>query len=473
MSLMIRFYNNLGDRIAQKSFTVEGDSLGWSGAVETSALTHRRETIVVPPEASRLWVVISSAGPPSTMGVYVVDDLIVSKVSATGETPEVLLKSPFDHRPDSDDEIPKGWVRDGTTPTMAKIIGLDSEAKKKAFAIIDSDPLGHCEWHNAKELAPPVTPNENLVVEWNELFAMGVSDNRSFRYPTLPTGHYQFEVEEVTIWGQPTGAKAILAVRVSLPYWKTPWFWVGLATVLGGLAATCLRLVARRKLQHAMLHLRQQQVLEQERLRISQDIHDDLGARVTQISLLSALAQKNPAFPEKARIEFDRISHMSQDLVSALYETVWTVNPENDNLDALGNYLCQRTNELCAQAGLRCRLHVPRLPHQVGISSRVRHNLSMAVKEAVHNVIKHARASQISIHLTFVSMSLTVIIHDDGQGFHLDGAPPGGNGLINMQRRLEDIGGRCVIESKPGEGTTVNLHLPIRSSDDPLNVPPA
>jgi len=82
-------------------------------------------------------------------------------------------------------------------------------------------------------------------------------------------------------------------------------------------------------------------MLEQERLRISQDIHDDLGARVTQISLLSAMAQKDSAFSEKARTEFEKISSMSQELISALYETVWTVNPENDNLDAMVNYLAR------------------------------------------------------------------------------------------------------------------------------------
>jgi len=87
--------------------------------------------------------------------------------------------------------------------------------------------------------------------------------------------------------------------------------------------------------------------LEQERLRIAHDIHDDLGARVTQISLLSAMSQENTSFPEKARADFDKVSKMSRELVSALYETVWAVNPENDNLEALGNYVCQMVNN-CA-----------------------------------------------------------------------------------------------------------------------------
>ena len=150
-------------------------------------------------------------------------------------------------------------------------------------------------------------------------------------------------------------------------------------------------------MRREMVRLKQQRALEQERLRIAHDIHDDLGARVTQISLLSAMAQDNPAFPEKARADFDKISKMSRELVSALYETVWAVNPENDNLDALGNYLCQMVKQLCERTPLRCRFHVLDLPHEVQVSSQTRHNISMAVKEAVHNIIKHAKASEVTI----------------------------------------------------------------------------
>src|SRR5258707_4043293 len=111
-----------------------------------------------------------------------------------------------------------------------------------------------------------------------------------------------------------------------------------------------------------MAGLKQQQALDLDRLRIAQDIHDDLGAQVTQISLLSALAQGNASFPTEAREGFDRISCLCRELVSALYETVWAVNPENDNLDALGNYLCQKMQELCQPAQIRYRVDVSSLP---------------------------------------------------------------------------------------------------------------
>ena len=207
-----------------------------------------------------------------------------------------------------------------------------------------------------------------------------------------------------------------------------------------------------------MSRLKQQRALEQERLRIAHDIHDDLGARVTQISLLSAMSQNNAAYPEKARTDFDRISKMSRELVSALYETVWAVSPENDNLEALGSYLCQMANKLCEQTPLRCRFDVLGLPAEIQLSSQTRHNISMAVKEAIHNIIKHAHATEISVRMAFAEGVLDVTIQDDGRGFDAATAVDG-NGLPNMRKRLANIGGQCSVESRPGQGTTVHIHL--------------
>jgi signal transduction histidine kinase len=260
-----------------------------------------------------------------------------------------------------------------------------------------------------------------------------------------------------------TGAEAALGVFVPQPFWKTPWFW-GLA--LFGITAMIVgvgRYFVWQRMRREMVRLKQQRALEQERLRIAHDIHDDLGARITQISLLSAMSQENTAFPDKARADFDRVSKMSRELVAALYETVWAVNPENDNLEALGNYLCQMVKQLCERTQLRCRFHVLDLPNEVQVSSQTRHNISMAVKEAVHNVIKHAKASEVTIRMVFKDGLLDVLVHDDGSGFQpADNVR--GNGLPNMTQRLKNIGGNCFIESNPGHGTTVRIRLRIRQT---------
>jgi signal transduction histidine kinase len=464
MNLAVRFLDPSGDLIALKAFKVTGDSVGWNGALETATLTHRRETLIVPPKASRLQAIISSAGPPSTVGILVVDDLVVSRLSSSNRPAVVLLRSPFGQQ--TKDELtgqaPQGWMRDGIRPGMAIIVELGQNPRTKAFAILDDDGLSHAEWHNLNDISPAVAPGEQLLIEWNELFSMGVSDVTNAFYESLPHGDFRFRVAETTPLGIPTGAEASLRVRVPLPFWRMPWFWGVSALFVMAASVASGRYYTWHRMRREVLRLKQQRLLEQERLRIAQNIHDDLGARVTQISLLSGMAQDDASFPEEARADFANVSRMARELVSALYETVWAVNPENDNLDALGNYLCQMVNQSCVQAQLRCRLHVADLPRDVQVSSQTRHNITMAVKEAVHNVIKHAHASEVNLVVAFEGRLLTVSIQDDGGGFQQTG-DSAGNGLANMKRRLEDMGGDCSIESRAGRGTTVRMRLEIRT----------
>ena len=463
MGLTVRYSDDHGDQIGQTIFEATGESAGWRGALTNSTLSHRRETLVAPARAAHVWVTISSGiGPPATVGIYVLADLLLSRLSSTNVQPEVLLHPIFDV--DSPNSAPSRWVRDGIQPSMARIVELGNDPKVRSFAILDEDPLSHAEWHNRRETAPAVSPGDRLVLEWNELFSIGVGDARSATYPRLRSGEFRFRVQELTALGSPTGVEDFLRVHVPSPVWETPFFWPAvLIAIIAGSVGTS-RSLAWYRMRHEVLRLKHQRALEQERLRIAQDIHDDLGARATQISLLSAVAQGDSSFPEKARADFDRISRMTRELVSALYETVWAVNPENDNLDALGNYLCQMVNQLCVQARLRCRLDVVQLPMGIQVSSQTRHNIAMSVKEAVHNVIKHANAEELSLRVSLVERRLTISVQDDGCGFEAaDHA--GGSGLKNMHRRLADLGGSCVIRSKAGAGTIVEMNLMIKSPE--------
>jgi signal transduction histidine kinase len=258
----------------------------------------------------------------------------------------------------------------------------------------------------------------------------------------------------------PEDREVSLAFEVPLEFWRTPWFWVSVVTVLLATSAGCWRYAVWRRMRVQLQRLEQQRAVDRERLRIAQDIHDDLGARVTQISLLSAVAQGKTLLAEEAQAEFGKVSQMTRELVSALYETVWAVDPENDNLDALASYLCQMSNQICSPSGLRCRLEVPELPPNVALSSHVRHNLIMALKEAIHNVIKHAHATEVRIRIAFEASVLRISIQDDGCGFD-PAASSQGHGLGNLKRRMQDIGGDFTIESRRAVGTTVRLHLPM------------
>lgn len=469
MNLTVRFYDKEG-QVNQKAFNVTGNSAGWNGSLKNSTLTHRRETVIVPPRASRLMVVISSAGPPATEGVYVVANLTVWEVESNKFPGTILLESPLDQQRDnfSPDQAPSGWARDGLRPSMAKIVDIGHDPVAKAFAILDDDPISHAEWRNSLSVAPQVTPGEKLVLEWNEMYSMGISDVKSAIYQDLSPGNYNFQVQAIDIFGNPTGVETSLRLVVSPPFWRTAWFWGAMSAIFVAAVLGLARYVTWHRVRRELLALKSQQALEQERLRIAQDIHDDLGARVTQISLLSAMAQDNPDFSEKARSAFAHVSEMSRDLVAALYETVGAVNPENDNLDAMANYICQMVAMSCERSQLRCRFYVSDLPKNPQISSQTRHNLTMVVKEALHNVIKHAKASEVAVRIELIEQVLHISVSDNGCGFQMSGLTPG-NGLVNMKRRLEDIGGTCVVESEPGEGTTVHMRLTVSKPLTHLN----
>ena len=463
MVFAIRFYNAAGDQIIQKNFAATGDSPGWKGTLGASSLTHRRETIVVPTRASRLWVVITSAGPPSSVGIYIVGNFIISR-SGSNSPPTVLLESPF-ARP-TNDEVNRalsGWTRDGNHPSMANIVSIGALPGEKAFAILDDDVRSHAEWHNIMETAAAVNPGEQIVVEWDEAFSIGVGDAMTVNYPKLTEGSYRFQVAGFDIYGNPTGPHVSIAVLAPPPLWRMAWFWGAACASVLIMITAAWRYVVWRKMQREMVRLRSERALENERLRIAQDLHDDFGARVTEISIASALAKKKPNLPETASADFDRISTLSRDLVTALYETVWAVNPENDNLDALGNYLCQMANHLCEQAQLPCRFRVMDLPSDIQVSSQTRHNIIMAAKEAIHNVIKHAHASELILAVSFENGSMIISVEDNGCGFEVM-PDPGGNGLTNMNRRLTDLGGTCEIRSQSGSGTKVIMRLKLQNS---------
>src|SRR5215469_6536574 len=142
MGLTVRFYNHSGDQVGPNLYPVHGESTGWTGSLKNSALTHRRETLVVPPQAERLLVVISSAGPPDAVGIYIVANLVVSKADGT-----VLLHSPFDNEgaAHTSDDPPAGWIHDGTRPSIARVVEIGQDPQTRAFAVLDEYVTSHGE----------------------------------------------------------------------------------------------------------------------------------------------------------------------------------------------------------------------------------------------------------------------------------------------------------------------------------------
>ena len=145
-------------------------------------------------------------------------------------------------------------------------------------------------------------------------------------------------------------------------------------------------------------------LVEKERLRIAQDLHDDLGARLTHISLLSSHAARSAASHESIE-SFHEISNMTRELVAALSETVWAVNPTNDHLESLIGFLCRTIDSQCRAAKVRYRIDAPAIADPRMVSSDVRHHIVLAVKEALNNALKHSGTAEIFATIGFQTLS--------------------------------------------------------------------
>jgi signal transduction histidine kinase len=216
--------------------------------------------------------------------------------------------------------------------------------------------------------------------------------------------------------------------------------------------------------------LERQRAIERERSRIARDIHDELGSHLTRITMLSEPARHELGTPNPGATDVRQIYDIARALTRTMDEIVWAVNPQHDTPEGLANYLEQFALEFLGAAGIRCRLDLPMQLPAWPLTAETRHNLFLALKEALHNVVKHAGATEVRIVLTLDARALTLSVEDNGHGFDPATAGATGNGLENMRRRLEHIGGGCEIGSAPGQGVKIVFIVPRR--DAPTGAPP-
>jgi signal transduction histidine kinase len=242
---------------------------------------------------------------------------------------------------------------------------------------------------------------------------------------------------------------------VVVRFWQTWWFITFTAlTLLVGVGVT-VRLVEKKKFQHQLQRAEQESALERERARIAQDLHDELGSSLTRISLLSGLVHADKDNPDQVAAHAKKLSLAADQTVRALEEIVWAVRPGSDTLQSLVDYITHFASELFEGSPVRCRLDVPdELPAQP-LPPDVRHNIFLIVKEALTNVLKHAGGSVVFLQIKTDGPVLQIIIADDGKGFDTSSPATDGrhNGLVNMQRRAEAVGGTLRLTSEPGKGT--------------------
>lgn len=251
---------------------------------------------------------------------------------------------------------------------------------------------------------------------------------------------------------------------VIVRFWQTWWFSTLLALFVVAAVGATVRFVEKRKYQLQLQHAEQESALERERARIAQDLHDDLGSSLTRLSLLSGLIRTDKDNPEQVEAHASKLAQSADQTVRALEEIVWAVRPGSDTLQSLTDYIAHFANELFDGNAARCRLDLPHDLPALALPPDLRHNIFLIVKEALTNALKHSGAAEVQVHAKISGHTLEILVRDDGRGFNPSLSSEGRrNGLGNIRRRAEAIGGKLELQSAAGEGTTVELSVDLRS----------
>jgi signal transduction histidine kinase/ligand-binding sensor domain-containing protein len=286
------------------------------------------------------------------------------------------------------------------------------------------------------------------------------SGESDIHFVNLPPGRYTLKVRARFLAGDYPDIFSDYAFRIYPPWWQTWWFRAGLALSLMAITFALVRTYIRRRLLHQRLELENQQAIERERTRIATDMHDELGAGLSRIKFLSETIgiKKQQQLPIEE--EITGIRRYSHEMIDKMGEIVWALNERNDSLSDLLSYTRSYAAEYLLQAGIRCRVETPAELPSCFVSGEFRRNVYLTIKEALHNIVKHAQAEQVRIRMNVEPGRLLLIrIADDGVGFDRDSIRPFANGLNNMQQRISDLGGTILISGDGG--TTITLSVPL------------
>ena len=291
--------------------------------------------------------------------------------------------------------------------------------------------------------------------EWGEL-----GDQRTVTFARLPPGAYRVDIsasESGGVWRP--AQTASLAFVVQAAWWETVPFRAGSVAVFVLVLIWTVRKIVLLRVRARIRKLEQEHLVERERNRIARDIHDQLGASITQMAIKAKMLTLDP--PEAVPAHSREITSLTRGMADSLAEIVWAVNPRHDNLAALVEYLAAFAGDFMASAKIGCEIDLPAgLPPRT-VSSGVRHHLVLIVKEALNNVVKHSGARQVRLTITFENEVLRVAVSDDGRGFDQPSVSASSNGIRIFGERMKELGGEFRLESAVGKGTRIAFTLPL------------
>jgi ligand-binding sensor domain-containing protein/signal transduction histidine kinase len=277
-------------------------------------------------------------------------------------------------------------------------------------------------------------------------------DQRSVNYASLSPGKYKFFVRAVNSDGIFSSQPATVTFTILSPIWMRWWF-IALVVTLLALAT------------YALYRYRLARILEvtNMRTRIATDLHDDIGANLTKITLLSEVARQQSNVGGDERSENNSplaaIARISRESVASMSDIVWAINPQRDSFRDLVRRMRPFAEEIFTLRGVALVFNVSGDVSNLKLGADVRRDLFLFFKEAVNNAARHSRCTRVEIHLSVESSWISLLVVDNGIGFDTS-LESSGQGLAGLRRRAEALGGSIEIKSRVGEGTSIRLRIP-------------
>lgn len=466
MRILLNFLDERKEIVGSRDFLMQGETPGWNSGVETSTFLTRNESTLVPPLSQSVTISILSHGEDGGVGIVGVDRLVLQATPVNGGPSRSF---PLDSVRGPDMELRPGspsWYRGyGSRAEIAEIRIRPRPTPHPILVLNDTDPLRYGNWSliNRPIL---VAEGDRVSMSWEEAHSIGRSGRHQAEYPRLKPGKYVFRAALCTVDGVPTDRVLAIPFTILLPWHQRWYFWVGVVTLASGLGAWAGHAFKRRRLIQRLKELERSHALERERERIARDLHDNVGAGLTEIAMLSDWVRDDLEVLQdsasKDRVE--RIRQSAVELARSVDEIVWAINPANDDLKRFANYLMQASSQFLGATDIRVRYHISQDLQALPISGKIRHNLFLVVREILNNTVKYAEATFVRIELEESDRIIRLVVEDDGKGFVVSQVGPEGThqGLAGMERRMTDIGGVLHLTSYPDKGTRVELqvHVP-------------
>ena len=285
---------------------------------------------------------------------------------------------------------------------------------------------------------------------------------RYVEYHHLPPGDFTFHVEACNADGVWNEQDTILTITSKPFFWETALFRAAVSLTASSLFAAALWLVMRHRYKLRLARLQAINAIERERLRISKDMHDQVGGVLTQVSQLTDMGLNETSDENLVKKRLERIGNRARVAVQALDEIVWATNPKNDNLASFAEYISRFSDEFFEYTNVRCWQEMPATLPALPLRADIRHNVFLAVREALNNALRHSKCAEVWLTMRIDEGEVTVKIEDNGIGFVPKQTAEGGNGLGNMDARLAECDGRAILISTPGKGTCVTFKFPVK-----------